>query len=266
MVYEKILLVEDRISEDSVTNNILTSLGYEVSHFTSNMDRIFYKAADKSYDIIVLDAVSLKLDVSLASRLDELGIPIIFMIKSSEASEIEDLGIKTPHEIIFRPSAASELQYAVKLLVYKNKTEKVLKDNENKFFLLFKNSPLPYQSLDEDGNFLDVNPAWLKCLGYSKEEVIGKNFAELLAPGYSEHFKKNFPLFKDAGEIHGVEFEMKRKDGTYIVVSYEGKIGYDEIGAFKQTHCIFQDISERKTAQDRINKLYHLYATLSQIN
>ena len=59
---------------------------------------------------------------------------------------------------------------------------------------------------------------------------------------------------------------MKHKDGSHIFVSYEGKIGYDELGHFKQTHCIFQDITERISTQERIDKLYRLYTTLSQIN
>lgn len=265
MLDEKILLVKGDVSKESDTTDILSAMGFEVSELTSNIEEIL-NGVDKLYDIIVLDRVSFIPDANVASKFDELNIPVIFIVKQSESSALEGLGIKIPHKIIILPLEALELKYAVELLIYENKTENELKERDNKFFLLFENSPLPYQSLDENGNFLDVNPAWLKCLGYSKEEVMGKSFAEFLAPGYSDHFKKNFPMFKAAGEIHGVEFEMKRRDGSYIFVSYEGKIGYDELGSFKQTHCIFQDITERKTYEEKIEKLNHLYATLSQIN
>lgn len=36
-----------------------------------------------------------------------------------------------------------------------------------------ENSPLGYQSLNENGYFLAVNQAWMDILGYSREEVIG---------------------------------------------------------------------------------------------
>lgn len=129
-----------------------------------------------------------------------------------------------------------------------------LVESEKKFHLLFDDSPLPYQSLDVGGNFLEVNPAWTACLGYSKDEVIGRNFTDFLESGYEKHFQENFSSFKETGEIHGVEFKMKRQDGELIDVSYEGKIGYDESGNFKQTHCIFQDITQRKEAEKQIKE------------
>jgi len=129
-----------------------------------------------------------------------------------------------------------------------------LDKTKRNFRLFFDESPIPYQSLDENGNFLDVNPAWCDSLGYSREEVIGKNFAEFLTPGYAEHFKDNFKRFKVAGEIRGVEFQMKCKDGTLIQVSYDGNIGYDESGKFKQTYCMFQDITERKKIEVQIKE------------
>ena len=69
-------------------------------------------------------------------------------------------------------------------------------ESEERFRLLFEQSPLPYQSLDPDGRFIEVNDAWLQMLGYDRDEVIGHSFAEFIAPEYSEVFKVNFPAFK----------------------------------------------------------------------
>ncbi len=96
--------------------------------------------------------------------------------------------------------------------------EKELRESEEKFRLLYERIPIGYQSLDSSGNFLEVNDAWLKILGYTKEEVLGKNFGDFLHPDWKDHFKENFPRFKAVGEILGVEFEMTRKDGSHIFV------------------------------------------------
>ena len=57
------------------------------------------------------------------------------------------------------------------------------KELQEKYRGLFENAPLPYQSLDENGCFLEINPAWLKVLGgYTREEIIGKPFADFLHP------------------------------------------------------------------------------------
>ena len=114
---------------------------------------------------------------------------------------------------------------------------------------LYERAPLGYQSLDENGCFLSVNQAWVDALGYSREEVIGRNFGDFLHPDWQDHFRENFPQFKAVGEILGVEFEMVRKDGSTISVSFHGKIGKDPEGRFRQTHCIFQDITKRKQVE-----------------
>ncbi len=137
-----------------------------------------------------------------------------------------------------------------RVLDLENKSESMYSDSElmeseKRFKLLFENAPLSYQSLDENANLIDVNPAWLSVLGYKREEVIGRFFGDFMTPESAQKIKTLFSEFVSAGEIHDYQFEMVKKDGTKITVSYDGKIGYDEFGHFKQTHCIFADISDR---------------------
>ena len=123
---------------------------------------------------------------------------------------------------------------------------------EEKFKILFDRAPLSYQSLDINGNIIEVNDMWLQTLGYdSKEEVVGKNFGDFLDDDWISHFKINFPKFKNIGEILGIEFRMKRKNNERIIVSVHGRIGYDELGQFKQTHCIFSDITRYYNTEKR---------------
>ena len=126
------------------------------------------------------------------------------------------------------------------------------RESGKRFKLMFMNAPMPYQSLNENGNFIEVNQTFLNVLGYKREELIGRNFGEVLHPDWVAHFKENFPRFKAIGEVLGVEFEMMKKDGSTILVSFNGKIQRDDQGHFQRTHCIFQDISERKRAQEAL--------------
>ncbi len=129
-------------------------------------------------------------------------------------------------------------------------SEEQTREAVNRFEILFENAPMSYQSLDENGNFLEVNKTWLAVLGYDREEVVGRNFSEFLHPDWQDHFKENFPRFKAVGEVLGVEFEMKKKDGSYILVSFHGKIGHTPEGRFQQTHCVFRDITDQNRVQN----------------
>ena len=127
--------------------------------------------------------------------------------------------------------------------------KKALGESEEKFRLLYENAPLGYQSLDQNGFFLAVNPAWLALLGYDSEEVIGKWCGDFLTEPYREKFLVNFPKFRAAGVFHGTEFQMKRKDGSTVVVEVDGKISRDQWGNFRQTHCVLRDVTALRQTQ-----------------
>ena len=133
---------------------------------------------------------------------------------------------------------------------------------EAKYRAMYENAPIAFQSLNIDGNIIDVNPQWLKILGYKREEVIGKWFGDFLHHEYIEHFKKNFPEFKKQGFINDVQFKMIPKKGGPIYVSFEGCIGKDEKGEFKQSYCTFKDITKEKEAENNIKESESRYKQL----
>ncbi|WP_051677174.1 PAS domain S-box protein [Maridesulfovibrio frigidus] len=129
-----------------------------------------------------------------------------------------------------------------------------LKSSEKRFRLMFENAPLPYQSLNEHGYFLDVNKKWLQTLGYTKDEVVGNWFGDFLIDSSKEDFDRNFPMFKDACLINGVDFKMMHKDGKERDVSFTGRVQLDENGAFACTHCIFSDITKQKQVDESLRR------------
>jgi PAS domain S-box-containing protein len=118
--------------------------------------------------------------------------------------------------------------------------------------LFFERAPLGYQALDEKGRFLAVNRTWLDILGYGRDEVLGRSFADFLAPEWREHFRTNFPRFKAVGEILGVEFEMVKKDGARILVSFNGRIVRGPDDEFRHTQCIFHDITDQRRMESEL--------------
>ena len=128
---------------------------------------------------------------------------------------------------------------------------------------MFDNAPIGYQSLDKNGCILDVNKAWLDSLGYQRDEVIGIWFGEFLHHDQKDIFQKLFPVNIQSREpIYGVEFTLKRKDGSFIIAEYTARIGRDAEGRFVRTHCVLQDITERKQAEDALRKSEERYRML----
>ncbi|MBI5323768.1 MAG: PAS domain S-box protein, partial [Ignavibacteriae bacterium] len=134
----------------------------------------------------------------------------------------------------------------------RKKSEEALRESEKRFRLYYEQSPIGYQSLDIDGRINVVNQKWIEILGYSLDEVIGKWFGDFLVEEQKSLFRERFPKFKQAGSTSGVEFNMVCKNGQIKSVSFEGRIGTNPDGSFKQTHCVMTDITERKRAEDAL--------------
>jgi len=142
-------------------------------------------------------------------------------------------------------------------------TQDQLKQSEERFKLLFEKAPLGYQSLDFDGNFIDVNQQWCDLLGYSRDEVIGKWFGDFLSLANRETFRQRFSIFKEQGYIHS-EYEVLHKSGKPIFVAFEGRIVYGFDGKFKQTHCILQNLTSQKAAEAALIESEKKYRSITE--
>ncbi|WP_406656527.1 PAS domain S-box protein [Methanolobus sp. ZRKC2] len=170
------------------------------------------------------------------------GKKIICTIKAVKLSETRFLGFV--QDITNRKQAEAELA-----------------DREQKFRALYDNAPLPYQSLDENGCFIDVNPRWLEIFGYETEEIAGRYFAEFLHPEWIDHFEKIFSEFRQKGSVENVQLNVRHKKGYHIFTSFEGSVSYHQDGTFKQTYCVLKDITEQVESEEKMLMLAGLLKT-----
>ena len=125
----------------------------------------------------------------------------------------------------------------------------------NQFFRsLFDNAPFPYQSLDSDGRILSVNKAWQQELKYEKHDVLGRWFGDFVCSDQRELFRRRFAQFVEEGRIQGVVWQLVRKDGSTLQVSFSGRIAQDESSRFLQTQCMFFDLSKRSEAEEGLRE------------
>jgi PAS domain S-box-containing protein len=113
---------------------------------------------------------------------------------------------------------------------------------------LYNQAPCGYHSIDGSGRFVRINDTELAWLGYTREEIIGKPFAELLTPASREVFAEVFPVYKARGWIRNVEFEFVRKDCSILPVLVSSTAIYDEAGNVTGSRSNVSDITERKQA------------------
>ncbi len=130
-----------------------------------------------------------------------------------------------------------------------------LAESEKHFRLFYENAPILYQSLDAEGNILEINDMWLKTLGYEREEVVGHSIKEYLTEESIGTLQEVFPKFLSTGSIHNAEYELISKKKEKIVVVIEGMIATNKSGEFQRTHCVLHNVTEQRYAEQQIRLL-----------
>ena len=128
-----------------------------------------------------------------------------------------------------------------------------LSASEERFRSLFENAEVGINIRDADNHYLDVNPAFARMLGYSKEELLGMNFLAITHPDYVE---TGLVLVTNVltGKLDHFQTEKKfiRKDGSTLWADVTVSVVRDADGNFVCFIGVAQDISARKQAQDEI--------------
>lgn len=93
-----------------------------------------------------------------------------------------------------------------------------LERSERYFRQLFERAPLAYQSLDIDGNILEVNDAWLDMLGYQRDQVIGHSIADYIEPESRKLLPERFSGFKKRGNVKDLGFTLQKSNGELTAV------------------------------------------------
>ncbi|HET7733331.1 MAG TPA: PocR ligand-binding domain-containing protein, partial [Paludibacter sp.] len=126
----------------------------------------------------------------------------------------------------------------------RRKTENTLRETELKFRNYVDFAPHAVFVANETGKYIDANPAALKMLGYTMEELLLIEPTELVSADSLERFVRHLEIAKDAGYASD-EITVVRKDKG------AKKVVVDTVRLSEQCYLGFVvDITDRKIAED----------------
>lgn len=133
-------------------------------------------------------------------------------------------------------------------------TEDALMESEEKFRTIVENVEIGVYRNTLDGKFLQVNPAMARIFGFNSQDELMK--ISIIGLYQNPRERK---IFIDEvvakGIIKNKELNLKKQDGTAIVVSTTVKPTYDKDGNVLWLDGVVEDITERKKIEERI-KVY----------
>ena len=113
-----------------------------------------------------------------------------------------------------------------------------------------------YQSTP-DGHYMVVNAALARMYGYERPEELMDNVSDIQSQiyvdsGFREKFKREM---EKNGFVQGLEYQVRRRDGSIIWISESARAVFDASGAIHHYEGFIDNITDRKKAEAERAKL-----------
>jgi two-component system sensor kinase FixL len=131
--------------------------------------------------------------------------------------------------------------------------DQLRKNEEEQFKVMIRTSLDAFLIADMQGHILEVNDAYCSMLGYSREELLKMNTADIEVVDTEEATARHIGTLLKTGSDR-IEARKRRKDGHIQFVEESSNFS-DLYGG--RIYCFLRDISERKQAEEHRSRLLH---------
>ena len=132
----------------------------------------------------------------------------------------------------------------------RKRAEEALRQSEERFRLLVEQAVDGIFVSTAQGRYLDVNMAGCEMLGYSREEILARTIADVVAAEEVPRIATEIARFA-GGMVTRSEWRFRRKDGSFFIGEVVGRQLPDG-----RLQGILRDITDRKQAEEalRVNE------------
>jgi PAS domain S-box-containing protein len=133
------------------------------------------------------------------------------------------------------------------------------------YFLPYQHIPIPIHSKGPDGLLFEVNEAWVDYTGYSRNEALGRSFADFLDPTSATLYGQNaVPELINtvrAQESRSVEYSLLKSSGDVVDVVLTARPQRDPVTRrFLFSLTVINDVTARNRAEQALRQAQKLEA------
>ncbi|RXT07936.1 PAS domain S-box protein [Ammoniphilus sp. CFH 90114] len=155
-------------------------------------------------------------------------------------------------------------QVIIRNITERKRTEKALKESEERYRFITNNSSDMITLMSADGTNIFQSAACKRLIGYEPEELIGKSVFDKVHP---EDLPTLTELhFEVMNELDVVTFSyrVRRKDGQYAWLESTARALRNEDGTLHEIHAVSRDITERKKMEEVLKESEERFRLLAE--
>jgi PAS domain S-box-containing protein len=249
-----ILIVEDEAIVAADLGAKLRQLGYEIAGIAAGGEEAVAMACRLRPHLVLMD---IRLEGSMdgieaaeaISRQHDA--PVIYLTAHSDAATLARAKLTGPFGYILKPFQERELATQIELALYKHQADRQLREAAKKYSTLFNATSDGVWIHDLKGEILEVNDAYCRMSGYSRDELIHMPIGKLDVVETPDEFAKRIKKVTETSGHDRFESRHRRKDGTIFDVDLTALHFQKDDGRI----AIFvRDITERKRMENELRK------------
>ena len=136
------------------------------------------------------------------------------------------------------------------------------KRSEEEYRTIVRTAINGFWIVDMQGRFLDVNDAYCRLIGYSRDELLTMKISDVEAVERPEETAQRIQKIMEVG---GDRFETRHKCKDGRIIDIEVSVNYMEIGG-RRMFVFLRDITERKQAEEALRKSEEITKQLAKEN
>jgi PAS domain S-box-containing protein len=263
----RVLIVDDDVEYTRTISDILAVEGFSPLAATAGREALKLMETEKPaaaiIDLVLKDVSGLEILKEMRKLSPETEC-FILTGRASEQSAIEAVNLGA-HGYCLKPADPEQLVLAVRRAVEKALAHRALRESEEKYRLAVENAAQGIVLLDAEGNVVEVNTRALEIAGLGREQVVGRNLAELL------------PLLGLRALSPLQEFQRRMRDGAGGPLEFTITNGGDrqitlrartspvrKDGRPAGLSIVLEDVTEREKAQGELKRLQDLNESIVQ--
>jgi len=255
----RVLFVDGEVGFLKVAKQMLELQGQFRVQTASSVKEALEKISEETFDVIVSDCQMPEedcLDFLTTLRKNSNTTPfIIFTEKGREEVAIKalNLGAYRYFNKTGRPETVyGELAHGIRQAATQRRAELEIWNREERLRAIIASSPDAMIVTDIHGKITDCNLETLKLLDFSKRDIIGKDYYELLVKDDRKKVVDSAKELLEKGTVTDLKCRLLAKNGDEIPVEYSANILSDAFSNFVGAVSLARNITERENAERKL--------------
>ncbi len=263
-----LLIVEDDEDDFLLTRDLLAEIHtFDFkTHWAASYPAAKKAIAENDFDVCLVDyqlGEHTGLEFLREASAEGFRAPLILLTgQTDHAIDLEAMNAGAADYLVKGKTEPALLERAIRYALERRRSQNALEEAARRERAMVENALNLICTVDAEGRFVSVNSAYLKVLGYHPEELLGRPFAEFIAPEDLAQTNEAAATVMSGKEINDFENRCLHKNGTYRSMMWTSYWSDSEQLMFAVAH----DITERKQVENALQESEVRYRRLFESN